>query len=97
MEIVNDHYKQLVCEIAASYIAKKHSLNKKEQKYLAYMLNDNNSMIIGDMLKALKTTGIIMLGKTRPSLFIKLGNTGSQEWDKNIQEAINSWRDAPNC
>lgn len=90
MEFVSDNYKQLVCESAASYLANKHSLNKKEQRYLAYMLNDNNSMIIGDMLKELKTTVITLLGNTRPSLFRKLGDPGSEEWDKNIREAIDS-------
>ncbi|WP_410770994.1 hypothetical protein [Fontibacillus sp. BL9] len=87
---MNDHYKQLLCESVASYLAKRHALNNKEQRLLAYMLNDNNSAIIGDICKSLKTTTLTLLTKTRPELFRKIGNIGSEAWEKNIQEALDS-------
>lgn len=90
MEAVNDHNKQLLCESVASYLAKRHALNKKEQRLLAYMLDDSNSVIIGDICKSLKTTTLTLLTKTRPELFRKIGDIGSEAWERNIQEALDS-------
>lgn len=90
METVDEHYMQLLCENTASFLAKTHGLNKKEQRLLAYFLNDSNSPIIGDICRTLKTTVWTLLSKTQPELLRKIGKPGSEEWDRNIKNALDS-------
>lgn len=63
---------EMTCEEVATTIAKEYGLNKKEQRLFAYLLNDNNSKNVGDICKALKTTPMTLIGKTKPSLDMKL-------------------------
>jgi hypothetical protein len=84
------NYLQLVCESVAGYLAKHHTLNKKEQRLLAYLLDDSNSMNIGDVCRSLKTTTMTLLTKTRPGLFRKVGKPGSELWNENIRQALES-------
>lgn len=90
MEGPKDHYVQLVCESVAGYLTKRHGLNKKEQQLLAYLLDDSNSMNIGDVCRSLKTTTMTLLTKTRPGLFRKVGKPGSELWNENIRQALES-------
>ena len=41
-------------------------LNKKEQRLFNYLLDETNSMNIGDICKALHTTVYTLLAKTEP-------------------------------
>ncbi|MNW38173.1 hypothetical protein D3C74_152320 [compost metagenome] len=59
-------------EEMAATLAKEYGLNRKEQRLLAYDLDDSKSRNIGDMCTELKTTPFTLLGKTRPSLNQKM-------------------------
>ncbi|NOU82517.1 hypothetical protein GC101_26995 [Paenibacillus sp. LMG 31459] len=76
-------------EIAAT-LAGPYRLNKKEQRLLAYLLDDSKSRRVGDIRKALKTTSRTLLGKTRPELEKKIGAAGSESWKRNLEASIRS-------
>lgn len=63
---------EMTCEEVAATIGKEYGLNKKEQRLFAYLLDDNNSKNVGNICKALKTTPMTLIGKTKPSLDKKL-------------------------
>ncbi|MEK4047561.1 hypothetical protein NSU18_28545 [Paenibacillus sp. FSL H8-0048] len=57
MEIAAElHDLEMTCEEVAVELAGPYRLNTKEQRLLAYLLDDNKSKKIGDICKALKIT-----------------------------------------
>ena|GEM_PF-4128987 len=62
----------MTCTEVAQILSGPYGLTKKEQRLLAYLLDDDNSRKIGDVCKALKTTARTLLYKTQPSLNKKL-------------------------
>jgi hypothetical protein len=53
----------------------------KEHRYLEYASNKNNSLNIGDMCKALKTTPRTLIGKTIPEAIRKY-----KIWEQRLEE-----------
>ncbi|WP_340394905.1 hypothetical protein [Paenibacillus sp. FSL E2-0177] len=73
----------IVAEIAGPY-----RLNKKEQRLLAYLLDESKSKNIGDICKALKTTPITLCTKTKPQLERKIDAVGSEAWKRDLEAAL---------
>ncbi|WP_143191977.1 hypothetical protein [Paenibacillus helianthi] len=81
---------EMTCEEVASTLAGPYRLNKKEQRLLAYLLDDSKSKIIRDICKALKTTTWTLLGKTKPELIRKIEAVGSEAWKRDLEAALQS-------
>lgn len=81
---------EMTCEEVAAELAGPYRLNKKEQRLLAYLLDDGKSKKIGDICKALKTTAWTLLRKTRPELERKIEAVGSEAWKRDLETALKS-------
>lgn len=79
---------EMTSEEVAAELAGPYRLNKKEQRLLAYLLDDSKSKIIRDMCKALKTTTWTLLSKTKPELERKIDAVGSEAWKRDLHEAL---------
>ncbi|MEK3867975.1 hypothetical protein MHH60_31445 [Paenibacillus sp. FSL H7-0716] len=79
---------EMTCEEVVSEIAGPYRLNKKEQRLLAYLLDDSKSKNIGDICKALKTTARTLIGKTKPDLERKIDAVGSEAWKRDLEAAL---------
>ncbi|WP_189026109.1 hypothetical protein [Paenibacillus albidus] len=81
---------EMTCEEVAETLAGPYRLNKKEQRLLAYLLDDNKSKNISDICKALKTTTWTLLSKTKPELERKIDAVGSEAWKRDLEAALKS-------
>ncbi|MEK4882653.1 MULTISPECIES: hypothetical protein [Paenibacillus] len=81
---------EMTCEEVATALARPYRLNKKEQRLLAYLLDDSKSKNIGDICRALKTTAWTLLGKTKPELERKIDAVGSEAWKRDLEAALKS-------
>jgi hypothetical protein len=79
---------EMTCEEVVSEIAGPYRLNKKEQRLLAYLLDESKSKNIGDICKALKTTPITLCTKTKPQLERKIDAVGSEAWKRDLEAAL---------
>lgn len=81
---------EMTCEEVAVTLAGPYRLNKKEQRLLAYLLDDSKSKNIGDICRALKTTARTLIGKTKPDLERKIDAVGSEAWKRDLESALKS-------
>lgn len=81
---------EMTCEEVAITLARPYRLNKKEQRLLAYLLDDSKSKNIGDICRALKTTAWTLLSKTKPELERKIDAVGSEAWKRDLEAALQS-------
>ncbi|MEK4880146.1 MULTISPECIES: hypothetical protein [Paenibacillus] len=81
---------EMTCEEVAVTLAGPYRLNKKEQRLLAYLLDDSKSKNIGDICRALKTTARTLIGKTKPDLERKIDAVGSEAWKRDLEAALKS-------
>jgi hypothetical protein len=81
---------EMTCEEVADTLAGPYRLNKKEQRLLAYLLDDSKSKNIGDICRALKTTARTLIGKTKPDLERKIDVVGSEAWKRDLEAALKS-------
>ncbi|MEK4196002.1 hypothetical protein NYE59_23195 [Paenibacillus sp. FSL L8-0323] len=81
---------EMTCEEVADTLAGPYRLNKKEQRLLAYLLDDSKSKNIGDICRALKTTARTLIGKTKPDLERKIDAVGSEAWKRDLESALKS-------
>lgn len=79
---------EMTCEEVAAEIAGPYRLNKKEQRLLAYLLDDSKSKKIGDICRAIKTTAWTLLSKTKPNLERKIDAVGSETWKRDLEVAL---------
>ncbi|AJS59868.1 hypothetical protein [Paenibacillus sp. IHBB 10380] len=70
---------EMTCTEVAEILTDPYGLTKKEQRLLAYLLEEGNSRKIGDVCKALKTTPRTLLYKTQRSLNKKLDQIPESE------------------
>ncbi|WP_342435934.1 hypothetical protein NSS79_20645 [Paenibacillus sp. FSL L8-0436] len=81
---------EMTCEEVAETLAGPYRLNKKEQRLLAYLLDDSKSKNIGDICRALKTTAWTLLSKTKPELERKIDAVGTGAWKRDLEAALQS-------
>ncbi|MEK5028715.1 hypothetical protein [Paenibacillus sp. FSL M7-1046] len=81
---------EMTCEEVAATLAKPYRLNIKEQRLLAYLLDDSKSKNIGEICRALKTTAWTLLSKTKPELERKIEAVGSEAWKRDLESALKS-------
>lgn len=79
---------EMTCEEVAAELAGPYRLNKKEQRLLAYLLDDSKSKNIGDICRALKTTARTLISRTKPELEKKIDAVGSEAWKRDLYEAL---------
>lgn len=81
---------KMTCEEVVETLAGPYRLNKKEQRLLAYLLDDSKSKKIGDICTALKTTAWTLISKTKPELERKIDAVGSEAWKRDLESALKS-------
>ncbi|MFF2016237.1 hypothetical protein [Paenibacillus sp. NPDC058177] len=81
---------EMTCEEVVAEIAGPYRLNKKEQRLLAYLLDDCKSKNIGDICRALNTTARTLIGKTKPELERKIDAVGTEAWKRDLNAALQS-------
>lgn len=79
---------EMTCDEVVAQLARPYRLNMKEQRLLAYLLDDSKSKKIGDICRALKTTARTLIGKTKPNLERKIDAVGSESWKRDLEAAL---------